>query len=307
MPRNVTLCEMAPRDGMQVLNAACGIPLEDRLRLIELLMEAGFPYIEVGSFVHPKAVPAMSDTDQLVSRLKSHQGELAALVPNMKGYSSFRRSDILDTVALFVSASEHYSRVNTRMTITQALEAAGEVARAARQDGYRLRAHLSGAFRDLTPANKPSALETVYRVTEHLIEIGCRVVALADTDGKATPSDMARVLEGIAERFDGRRIGVHLHDRYGLGIANALLAYQLGVRTFDCSVGGIGGNPRAGKGAFGNIATEELLLLLRSQGADADIRSGPVLQAAKLVAAMSRRAGHPEPPSKVLRNEIAAP
>jgi len=297
---SVRICEMAPRDGLQALNRSAALALGVRLELVETLQRAGLPYIEVGSFVSPRVHLSMADTAELMGRVEPGAGQLAALVPNRKYYERFREAPNLDTVALFVSASEEYSLANTRMTIEEALDSASEVAAAARSDGYRLRAHLSGAFRDLIEANRPSSEEAVVAICGRLLEMGCEEVALADTDGRAAPDDIERVSCAALATLGAERIGVHLHDRYGFGLTNAYVAYGAGVRTFDAAVGGIGGSKAVGAGAVGNIATEELVSLFQAMGVETGIDLNVLLEAAGIVGRMAAELGEPPPPSKLL-------
>jgi hydroxymethylglutaryl-CoA lyase len=292
----VAICEMAPRDGLQMLNREGNVPRARRVELAATLLRAGFPYVELGSFVHPRFV-AMADFPELLAELDvpdGYAGELAALVPNEKGYERFREAPHLTTVALFVAASEHYAEKNTGMSVEQAMAQAEKVAAAARADGKRLRAHLSAAFRDLTPENRPTDAARVAELTGRLLATGCSCVALADTDGRATRADLERVL-GAMGPLD--RIGLHLHDRHGLAIRNAWEAYRLGVRTFDAAVGGIGGNKLLGR-APGNVATEELLEMFHQEDIATGIDRAVVAEALGLVASMARAAGEPDPPSR---------
>lgn len=296
----VRICEMSPRDGLQALDRAGALPLARRVELVRALQRAGMPYIEAGSFVSPRVHPSMAATAELMAEIEPRGGQLAALVPNRKHYERFRAARNLDTVALFVSASEEYSLANTRMTIEQALDSAAEVAAAASEDGYRLRAHLSGAFRDLTAANRPSSDGLVVKICERLAGMGCEEVALADTDGRAAPADIERVIGAAIESLGQSRIGVHLHDRSGFGIANAYVAYAAGVRTFDAAVGGIGGSKAVGGGAVGNIATEELVSLFEAMGVETGVDLEALLEAGEIIRQMAAELGQPSPPSKLL-------
>jgi hydroxymethylglutaryl-CoA lyase len=302
----VRICEMSPRDGLQALNRSAALPLATRVELVKTLQRAGLPYIEAGSFVSPRVHPSMADTAELMRSIEPAGGQLAALVPNRKYYERFRAAPNLDTVALFVSASEEYSLANTRMTIEEALDTASEVAGAARDDGYRLRAHLSGAFRDLTEANRPSPEDRVVEICGRLFEMGCEEGALADTDGRATPGDIERVIGAAVGALGAGRIGVHLHDRYGFGLTNAYVAYRAGVRIFDAAVGGIGGSKAVGAGAVGNIATEELVSLFHALGVDTGVDLEALLEAGEIVRGMAADLGEADPPSKLLARRFDA-
>jgi isopropylmalate/homocitrate/citramalate synthase len=300
----IKICDVSLRDGMQVLNRHAVIPLEARLRLIEALVVAGLPYIEVGSFVNPHVVPAMADTAELMSRMPPYEGQIAALVPNLKYYEELKRAERVNTVALFVSASEEYARKNTRMTVDQAVDAAARVAEAAVRDGYRLRGYLSFAFRDPSEPDGRMPVEQVERITRRLTDMGCEVVALSDTDGMASPSDLQRTLGHMRETTGMGAIGVHLHDRRGLGITNAYAAYQAGARIFDASIAGIGGAITV-RHSIGNISTEELVSLFDSIGVDSGIDVEPLIQAGCRVSQMADLVGDPPPPSRIVLDELA--
>jgi hydroxymethylglutaryl-CoA lyase len=300
----VKICDVSLRDGMQILNRHAVIPLEARLKVVEALVRATVPYIEVGSFVNPRVVPAMRDTRELLERMPPYNGQIAALAPTLEYYERLREAPRVNTVALFVSASEAYSRANTRMSVGQALDAAGAVAGAAVEDGYRLRGYLSYAFRDKSQAHGEMPVEKVEEICRRLIAMGCETVALSDTDGLATPQDIERIILPLADRLGLDHIGVHLHDRRGLGVTNAYVAYKTGVRTFDASIGGIGGAITV-RHSVGNIATEELASMFESIGADTGIDIQPLIEAGCRVSQMAEFVGDSPPPSKIILDELA--
>lgn len=296
----VEICDVTLRDGMQAVNRDAVVPLAARLELAENLQRARLPYLEIGSFVHPKVIPAMRDTADLVAALTPRPRQrLAALAPNLRYYRLLSEAPHLDTVALLLSASEAYSRLNTRMGRRQALEAAREVTAAARGDGYRVRAYLSYAFREMEGAGDEMSVTAVAEICRRLLDMGCETIALSDTDGKATPRQVRRLLRHLAAATGLEPIAVHLHDRYGSGLVNALVAYQEGVRTFDSSVGGVGGN-RLLKGSVGNIATEELVYMFHGMDIDTGVDFDALLAAGRSLLAIIRQIGDPPPPSKVL-------
>ena len=297
----VKICDVSLRDGMQILNRHAVIPLEARLRLVEALVRAGVPYIEVGSFVNPRVVPAMRDTTELLRRMPPFAGQIAALAPTLEYYEQLKKAPRVNTVALFVSASERYSQKNTHMSVDQALDAAAGVAAAARQDGYGLRGYLSYAFRE---GGREMPVARVEEICARLVEMGCDTVALSDTDGLATPSDIERLVGHLAETIGLAAIGVHLHDRRGLGVTNAYAAYRAGVRIFDAAIGGIGGAITVAHSA-GNIATEELVALFDSLDVATGIDLEPLIEAGCRVSQMAEQVGDPPPPSKLVLDEIA--
>lgn len=299
----VKICDVTLRDGMQVLNRNALIPLKMRLRLAETLQRAHIPYIEVGSFVNPRIVSAMQDTPDLFGALIPREGQqLAALVPKLKYYEQLKHADHVDTVALFVSASESYSVANTRMTRAEALTNAREVATAARGDGYRVRAYLSYAYREMGSSDEMPA-DVVDESCAALLEMGCESVALSDTDGRASPKNVERTVSHVRDAMGLEHMGVHLHDLHGLGLVNSLIAYELGIRTFDCSIGGLGGN-KIVENSVGNVATEELVNMFHGMGVDTGIDFDFLIRAGRIVVDMARYVGDPAPPSRILADRL---
>ena len=302
----VKICDVTLRDGMQAVNRDAVVPLAMRRDLASKLQRARLPYIEVGSFVHPRVIPAMRDTAELAASLQPADGrQLAALAPSPRYYRKLREATHVDTVAVLVSASEAYSRLNMRMTRAEALEAARQVVRSARRDGYRVRAYLSYAFRGMSAENGPMPAATVAELSARLVEAGCEEVALSDTDGKATPREIDALLTPLAAATGLEHVAVHLHDRYGSGLANALLAFQAGVRAFDSTVGGVGGNKLLA-GSVGNVATEELVYLFHGMGVETGLDVEALLDAGDALLDLVRHVGDPPPPSKILAGRPGA-
>jgi len=296
---------MSPRDGLQVINRGASIPLSLRVRLVETLQSSEVPYIEAGAFVSDKRVPAMADTEQLLSQLKPYSGHLAALVANESYFDRFCRTGQADTVALFVSASESHSHRKMRMTVSESLAAAVVVARRARSLDYNVRVHISGAFRDLTESNQPTDPAIVGGLCKSLRDVDDNMVlVMADTDARATADDIHRLLTHIGELAGLENIGVHLHERGGKAIENALVAWNLGVRIFDAAVGGVGGNPKALSDPVGNIATEELVVALEKAGATTGIKSEALLEAGRLIWEMCEMVSASLPPSRLLAERL---
>ncbi len=301
----VKICDLTLRDGMQAVNRNATIPLKLRRALAERLQNTGLPYIEVGSFVHPNVIPAMRDTPELFAALRSRPGqELAALAPSLKYYEQVRATPNVDTVGLLVSASEEYARVNTRMSGDKALAAAEEVAAAAIGDGLRVRAYMSYAFHKMS--GEETSTDRVSELCERLLSVGCEAIALSDTDGKATPAEVRRMvsfLDSLPSGLDP--IAVHLHDRYGTGLVKALIAFEGGIRTFDSTVGGVGGNKLL-KNSVGNIATEELVHMFHGLGVDTGVDVDELTRAGQVLLDCVRFVEDPMPPSKILADQLSS-
>jgi len=314
---SVKICEMSPRDGLQYLGGLAGriIPVESRLELIEALIAAGLLEIEAGAYVSPKGTPQMAVTDELGQRIEPRPGlDLTALVPNEAGYQRFKASRF-NVVALFPTASEAHARKNfSGRSVDEVLAMAGSVADLARADGYALRGHVSAAFQDMAVATDRSDLAMVVRVCRAVLEdFGCAYLTLADTNGTTNPARIGEVLDAIGDSLGGLdRVGVHLHDRYGTGIANAYAAWLKGVRIFDASLGGVGGSVAAsraaggdGKQMVGNIATESLVAMFEGMGVRTGIDNEKLVgDAGAILNEICQAAGESPPPSGMLRERL---
>jgi hydroxymethylglutaryl-CoA lyase len=285
-PGRVRIVEVGPRDGLQ--NEAARIPTEAKVRFINLLSEAGFEWIEATSFVHPKAVPQMADADEVFAAIGRKPGvRYVALVPNPRGLDRALAAGVTD-LALFVAATESFSRANINRSIEQSLEDARAVVEGARPSAARVRAYISVAFG--CPYEGPVRAGQVRGVAERLFDLGVDEVVLGDTIGVATPSDISRLMDALLELAPLERWGMHFHDTRGMALANVLASLQHGLSHFDSSAGGLGGCPFAGPGAAGNVATEDLVYLLDGIGIPHGVDLDKVLEASRFIVGA---VGHP--------------
>ncbi len=262
------ICEVGPRDGLQ--NAKHLMPTAAKKAWISALAAAGLREIEVGSFVPPKLIPAMADTAEIVSFARSITGlKVVALAPNLKGFQRALEAGA-HKVTFPVSASRAHSESNVRMTPEQMVEEVRKCA-ALPHTGVEIEGAVSTAFGCTMQGAVPE--EDVVRLAAALAEF-CDSVALADTVGYANPAQVKALFRKTRERIGQKLEGAHFHDTRGLGLANALAAYEEGVRHFDSSMGGLGGCPFA-PGASGNVITEDLVFMFESMG----VRTGIDLQA----------------------------
>ena len=284
LPRNVTIVEAGPRDGLQ--NEARQVSSEDKLRLIEALADTGLTRIEATSFVHPKWIPQLADADQVLARLRRKPGvSYAALVPNLKGLERAVAAKV-DEAVLFLSASEGHSRANINKTIAEAVETYRPVAVEAQRAGLRVRGAISTAFGcpfdgDVDPA-------VVARLARDLYAMGCDEVAVCDTVGYANPRQVEEVVGRVAAEVPIERIALHFHDTRGTGLANILAGLLSGVTTFDGAVGGLGGCPYAG-GATGNVATEDMVNMFEEMGVATGVNLDALIECAKLATSLVGR------------------
>lgn len=265
-PEHVTIVEVGPRDGLQ--NEPRALPVATRIALIESLAEAGLPMIETGSFVSPRWVPQMADTDAVLQGLRRRPGvAYTALVPNLQGFQAAVAAGA-DEVAVFAAASETFSRRNINCGIAASIRRFEPVLQAAAAIHMRVRGYVSCVLG--CPYEGDVAPAQVAAVTEELLELGCYQVSLGDTIGVGTPLVARNMLACVAERVPMERLAAHFHDTYGQALANLLACLQIGLRTLDSSVAGLGGCPYAA-GASGNVATEDVLYMLRGLGIETGV------------------------------------
>jgi hydroxymethylglutaryl-CoA lyase len=285
-PRQVRIVEVGPRDGLQ--NEAARIPTDVKVGFVDRLSEAGFPWIEVTSFVHPHAVPQMADADEVFVRATKKPGvRYVALVPNPRGLDRALAAGVQD-IALFVAATESFSRANINRSIDQSLADASDVIKTAQPSGAHVRAYISVVFG--CPYEGPVSSQKVLSVATRLFELGVDEVVLGDTIGVATPSDVARLMDTLLRLAPAARWGMHFHDTRGMALANVMASLSHGLTSFDSSSGGLGGCPFAGPGAAGNVATEDLVYLLDGMGIQHGVSLDGVLAASRFIV---DAVGHP--------------
>ncbi len=255
----VHICEVGPRDGLQ--NAHHLMPTEAKKAWIRALAAAGLKEIEVGSFVPPKLIPAMADTSEVVRySIGIKNLKVVALAPNLKGFQRALEAGA-HKVTFPVSASRQHSKSNVRMTPEQMVEEVRKCA-AHPHPGVEIEGAVSTAFGCTMQGEVPE--DDVVRIATALAGL-CDCVALADTVGYANPAQIKRVFSRVRKEIGTKLEAAHLHNTRGLGLANALAAYEEGVRHFDSSMGGLGGCPFA-PGASGNVITEDLVFMFESMG-----------------------------------------
>lgn len=277
LPSKAQVYEVGPRDGLQ--NEARTVPTKDKVRLIEALISAGSKRIELTSFVSPKWIPQLSDAEEVVQKIGKRPGvTFSALVPNLKGLQRARDAG-LQEAAVFLSSSESHSKKNINKTIAEALAASEEVTKAATAAGMRVRGYLSTVWG--CPFEGAVDEKRVLEICRRMVDFGIYELSLGDTIGVGNPGQTARILELILKHIQAEKIALHLHDTRGTALANALVGLELGVTTFDAAIGGLGGCPYA-PGAAGNLATEDLVFMLKGMGIDSGINLDRLVEAGEL-------------------------
>ncbi|MEO6929954.1 MAG: hydroxymethylglutaryl-CoA lyase [Casimicrobiaceae bacterium] len=266
LPRRVRLVEVGPRDGLQ--NEKAQVPTDVKVTLIDMLTDAGFSAIEATSFVSPKWVPQLADAAEVMARIRRKDGvAYPVLVPNMKGFEGALAANVGE-IAMFVAATESFSRRNTNCSIADSLARAAPVFAAAHAHGIRVRGYISCVLG--CPYEGDVAPAVVRDIAERLVALGAYEVSLGDTIGTGTAGSTSTLIGTVAEKLPVTILAGHFHDTYGQALANVYASLQAGVATFDCSVAGLGGCPYA-KGATGNVASEDVVYLLEGLGLDCGV------------------------------------
>jgi len=261
----VRLVEVGPRDGLQ--NEPREVPTEIKVQLIERLADAGLPAVEATAFVSPKWVPQMADHTEVLERIRRRPGvDYPVLAPNLKGFEAARAAGATE-VAIFGAASESFSRKNINCSIAESLERFRPLAQEAQKHGVKVRGYVSCVLGCPYEGNVPAA--QVAKVAKALYDMGCYEVSLGDTIGTGTPAKTKAMIEACGAEVPIAKLAGHYHDTYGQALANIYASLELGVRTFDASVAGLGGCPYAA-GASGNVATEDGVYMLDGM----DVRTG---------------------------------
>jgi len=284
MKGKVIINDVGPRDGLQ--NQAVTLTLEQRVELIRALLKAGMDHIEVGSFVSPKAVPAMAGTDRVLAALDGEQDGISVLVPNMKGYELARDAGA-KCVGTVLYGTDGMARANVNMSRAEAERVMEQILHRAQRDGVRALTTIAVAWE--CPFDGPVAADTVAGITRRFLSLGAEQVVLADTIGAANPEQVRDLTTMLVSEHGAKRLGCHFHDTRAMGLANVFAALESGIRSFDASIGGLGGCPFA-PGASGNVATEDVVMMLEQMGYDTGIDLQELMNASQLAGALTKNA-----------------
>lgn len=282
MVTQVEFTDVGPRDGLQ--NQPKILTVRERQQLISALAAAGVPGIEVGSFVSPRAVPAMAGTDEVFRGLPTDDGvTYSALIPNRRGYELARDAGVR-TVNMVLYASEGMAQKNVKMSIAAAEEATREILALAANDGIAVNAAVATAF--CCPFDGPTDPGRVKDIIARFMETNIAQLVLADTIGAANPMEVRRLTADLVAAHGADRLGCHFHDTRAMGVANVFAALESGIYRFDGSVGGLGGCPFA-PGASGNVASEDVVMMLEQMGVQTGIDLDALLRASDLAEALT--------------------
>ncbi|MFP6795004.1 MAG: hydroxymethylglutaryl-CoA lyase [Pseudomonadales bacterium] len=278
----VIVNDVGPRDGLQ--NESTSVTPEDRVRLINSLLDAGVRSIEAASFVSPKAVPKMANADQVFAALDQEAADFSALVPNLKGYELAKKAGAR-SVAVVLSATETMNQKNINMSLDQTISVCKEIVAQALRDGITPRSYLSVAVE--CPYEGMVEEQVIEGLSAMMFEAGAKEVIVADTIGAANPAQVKSLFTRLVSAFGATTISGHFHDTRAMALANTWQALECGIRKFDASIAGLGGCPFA-PGASGNLATEDLVLMLNDAGFDTGIHLNKLLRSVELTGQLVR-------------------
>lgn len=280
LPRSVSICEVGLRDGLQ--NEKVILTTEDKLELLRGIIDAGYPVIEVGSFMHPKKVPQVADTDELFKRIGDvPEGvELRALIPNVRGVQ--RAIDCgCKKVKLNVSASRQHNLKNLNRTPEESVSGFSDCVKMANENNIGISGSISMPF--ASPWEGRTPVEDVDAIIEAYLKVGINEISLSDASGMAVPNQVFDLCRHVKEKYPEASWWLHFHNTRGVAIANILAAMEAGMTRFDSSFGGLGGCPFV-PGAAGNISSEDVIHMMDEMGIETGI---DVLK----VMALSRKVG----------------
>tara|TARA_Y100001936_G_scaffold236335_1_gene265673 strand:+ start:70 stop:924 length:855 start_codon:yes stop_codon:yes gene_type:complete len=252
--------EVGPRDGLQNIDTILNVG--ERLQLIQSLERAGINSLEVGSFVNPKAVPAMDNTDALLEKLVNSNSDYSVLIPNIYGYELAKINKVKE-VCLVLCATESMNKENINKSIKDTIVEFKEIINRAKKDQIRTKIYISVAFE--CPYEGQVSSKYIYDLTKKFLSYGINEVVIADTIGAGNPEQVKKLFRLLVGDFGSSKFSAHFHDTRLLALANVKAALKEGINKFDSCIAGLGGCPFA-PGSSGNLATEDLVSMLHQEG-----------------------------------------
>lgn len=277
-PKYIKIVEVSPRDGLQ--NEPKNLPVTVKIELINRLSVTGLRVIETGSFVSPKWIPQMADSDKVLQGIDQKPGiTYPVLVPNLKGFEAALAAGAKE-IAIFAAASETFSQKNINCSIAESMNRFNEVMLQAKKNNIDVRGYVSCVLG--CPYEGEIKPEAVALVAEQLHSMGCYEISLGDTIGVGTPGKAQQLIEIVTRRVPREYLAVHFHDTYGQALANIFAVLERGIAVVDSSVAGLGGCPYA-KGASGNVATEDVIYMLNGLGIQTSVDLDKLIQVGQYI------------------------
>lgn len=276
----VRITDVGPRDGLQ--NQPQILTPAQRSDIIKGLVTAGVPNIEVGSFVSAKAVPAMAGVADIYQQIPAQAAYYQALIPNAKGYELAKAAGA-KAVVMVVCATETMNQKNVRMSVADGLMQTQDIIERAKVDNIDVICCIAVAWQ--CPFEGKTDSEQVLTIAKQLDVVGAEELIIADTIGAATPKDVQQLMSLLSQHISKTKLACHFHDTRAMGLANVYAALQAGIRKFDASLGGLGGCPFA-PGATGNVATEDVVMMVEQMGYHTNIDIEKLMQVSNVAGDM---------------------
>jgi len=277
-PARVTIVEVGPRDGLQIEKSF--VPTPRKIELVNALTRAGIRRMEVTSFVSPKVIPQLADAAEVMAAIERPADRFhIALVPNLKGTERALASGA-DSVKIVICTSERYNQRNVGMSIEDSLKNCSDIFSAAQRAGKIAEVVIGLSFG--CPIEGPVPEDKVIALAGRVAEMGYREISIADSMGLANPAQVRSMMRRLLREYPQAHLSLHLHDTRGLGLANALVAWEEGIDMFDSSIAGLGGSSVVVSGATGNVATEDLVNMFHEMGVATGIHMDKLQEAGRL-------------------------
>ncbi|MBF4695794.1 hydroxymethylglutaryl-CoA lyase [Fusibacter ferrireducens] len=277
-PENVIICEVGPRDGLQNENKI--LTAAEKAGLIDQVIEAGYKVIEVGSMVHPKAIPALADTTEVYKLIKHKEGvDLRVLVPNLKGAE--RAIEVgIKKVKLTVSASKSHNMSNFNRLPLETMDSFKASYDLVKANGLEVSGAIATSFG--CPFEGNITIDQIEPIVEKFVSLGILEISLSDTTGMGGPKEVYEKCKYFKDKYPEVTWNIHFHNTRGMALANILAAMEAGMNRFDGSFGGLGGCPYA-PGASGNVASEDIVHMLQLMGIETGIDLDKSIEVARNV------------------------
>ena len=283
IPKEVEIIEVGPRDGLQ--NEPIAISTEQKKELIARLAKTGISRMETTSFVHPKWVPQMADSEEIARFCNELGMNYIALTPNLKALERAIVAKV-PQIAVFIGASSEFNKKNINKSTSESLYECEPMFARAKEEGMFIRAYISMAF--TCPFQGHVTFEEVKYVCERFIKLGADEIDIGDTNGQADPKMVYDRFSRLRDLYPDTTFVGHFHDTKQMALANVIAAMQAGINKFDSSIGGLGGCPYS-PGATGNVSTEELLLMVSRMGCQTDVDYNELIKVSPFAKSLSSR------------------
>jgi hydroxymethylglutaryl-CoA lyase len=283
IPKEVEIIEVGPRDGLQ--NEPLPISTEDKKELITRLAKSGISRMETASFVHPKWVPQMADSEEIASFCNELGITYIALTPNLKALERAIAAKA-PQIAVFVGASSAFNKKNINKTTSESLEECKPLFEKAKKEGLFIRAYISMAF--TCPFQGEVSFAEVKYVCDRFVNLGADEIDVGDTNGQADPKSVYERFSRLRDLYPETTFVGHFHDTKKLALANTVAAMQAGITKFDSSIGGLGGCPYS-PGATGNLSTEDLLNMVKRMGCQTEVDYEEVMKIVPFAKSLSSK------------------